>query len=326
MTSSINITPFQPKDAPDICAIYRETYGDDFPIRYVYNPEAIIEQYDGIKHHTTVARSTDGEFAGMVSMFRSAPNPLLYEVGQLMVRKTFRNQGLAECLTQTIINEFSPKIPVKAKFVEALCNHTNSQKIIECQDFSPTCLEVEWLPIIKFDNAKALDSNISLLLEFRLSNDTSHEIFLHPAYTLFVSDCCRTLNAERTIKNDIIPGSKMTESTINTIADANIATLTVTKAGSDWPEILAGFEAEAKTYRLHIKIDISHPSAPWAIDIMRENGFFLGGYLPLWFEGDGLLLQKLPQAPDFNLLQFYSDEGNFILKAVQADYQRTKHA
>lgn len=326
MTSSINITPFEPKDAPDICAIYRETYGDDFPIRYVYNPDAIIEQYDGIKHHTAVARSTDGEFAGMVSMFRSAPNPLLYEIGQLMIRKDFRQQGLAEHLTHTIINEFATEIPIKALFVEALCNHAISQKLIEDNEFSPTCLEIEWLPTIKFDNAKVLDSNISLLLEFRLYNDTPHEIFLHPADTLFISDRCRTLNAERTIKSDIIPGSKMTESTINTITDANIATLTVTKAGSDWPEILAGFEAEAKTYRLHIKIDISHPSAPWAIDIMRENGFFLGGYLPLWFEGDGLLLQKLPKNPDFKLLQLYSDEGASVLKAVQADYERIKRA
>jgi hypothetical protein len=56
---------------------------------------------------------------------------------------------------------------------------------------------------------------------------------------------------------------------------------------------------------------------------MRQNGFFLGGYLPLWFGGDGLLFQKIPKSPDFNLLHVYSDEGGSVLKAVQADYERT---
>lgn len=326
MKNDINITLFQPEDAPDICTIYRETYGDDFPIRYVYNPEEIIKKYDGSNHRTAIARTKDGQFAGMASIFRSAPNPLMYEAGQLMIKKNFRKMGIADHLLKAIHIEFPAQLPSKGQFVEALCNHTISQKLCEEYGFIPTSLEIEWLPTINFDSAEVLERNISLLMEFNTFNDTPHEIFLHPAYTDFVTDRCRALNAERTIKSDFSSGTNTTERTTDIIADAGIATLSVTHAGADWPEILARFETEADTYRRQVKIDISHPSAPWAIDLMRENGFSLGGYLPLWFEGDGLLLQKLPHTPDFNLLQCYSDEGASVLKAVQADYERTKRA
>jgi len=326
MTNDINITLFQPDDAPDICDIYRETYGDDFPIPYVYIPEEIIKRYDGINHRTAIARTKDGQFAGMASMFRSTPNPLMYEAGQLMIKKNFRKMGIADHLVKTIHVEFPTQVPIKGQFVEALCNHTISQKLSEGYSFIPTALEIEWLPTINFDSAKALERNISLLMEFKTFNDTPHEIFLHPAYIDYVTDRCRALKAERTIKSDFVSGTRTTEKTTDIIADAGIATLSVTHAGADWPEILAHFETEAAMYRRQVRIDISHPSAPWAINLMRENGFFLGGYLPLWFEGDGLLLQKLTKTPDFSLPQFFSDEGNSVMEAVQTDYVRATSA
>jgi len=114
-----------------------------------------------------------------------------------------------------------------------------------------------------------------------------------------------------------------TQNTVDIVKEAGIATLAITKAGANLPEVLARFEAEAKSCQLHVQIDISHPWAPWAIDIMRQKGFFLSGYLPLWFKGDGLVLQKLTAAPDFILPQFFTQKGKLILQAVQKDYERT---
>ncbi len=328
MKENIKLALFHPEDAQDICNIYREIYGDDFPISYVYDPEEIIKRYDGINHRTAIARSGEGEFAGMASMCRSAHNPLLYEAVQLMVKKKFRESGVAQCLADTIHNDFPEQIALDAQFIEALCNHTISQRVTVSHDFMFTGLELEWLQSVNFDNSKKPEHNkpernISLLLTFRMYSDSAHEIFIHPAYEDFVKGICRDLKATRTFRNDIIPGMDTTENTVDIIKEAGIATLAVTKAGADLPEVLARFEAEAKSCQLHVQIDISHPWAPWAIDIMRQKGFFLSGYLPLWFKGDGLMLQKLTVAPDFTLPRFFTQKGELIMQAVQNDYERT---
>ncbi|QJB57035.1 GNAT family N-acetyltransferase [Pseudodesulfovibrio sp. zrk46] len=322
MTRDFNVSLFQPEDAPDVCALYREVYGEDFPLKYVYDPEAIVAQYDGIKHRTAMARLEGGELAGMVSMFRSAPNPLLYEVGQLMVRKTYRKRGIAEELSKATFNEFPTQVPVKGQFGEALCNHTISQKMAEGYGLVPTALELEWLPTINFDNAETLERNITLLMMFKTLEDEPREIFVHPAYAEFVKSTCSALAIDRRVQTAITPGEGSTQSSTNIIGDAGIATLTVSRVGADLGEVLARFEAEAASYRRQVKVDVSQPGAPWAVDIIRENGFFLGGYLPLWFESDGIMMQKLPIPPDFSLPQFHSENGAAVMRAVKADFER----
>jgi len=62
---------------------------------------------------------------------------------------------------------------------------------------------------------------------------------------------------------------------------------------------------------------------PWigqAVDILRDAGYFFGGALPRWFDGDGLLMQKLDCPPYFEGLILESDFAKELLEIIKEDW------
>ena len=58
--------------------------------------------------------------------------------------------------------------------------------------------------------------------------------------------------------------------------------------------------------------------------MLREQGYSLGGLLPIWFGDDGLLMQKHLVAPDFEGMKIYSDRGRSLMKLVRSDWNRSR--
>jgi hypothetical protein len=320
MDQEITVSLFRREDAPGVVRCYREIYGDGFPMRYVYDQEEIVKRYDGLNHRTAVARTREGEVVGTAALFRSAPNPGLYEAGQLMIRKEHRKRNVSPLLNYAVLEEFPRQIPVKAIFMEALCNYDASQGLAESRGFKPTGLEMEWMPA-RLQGIE-LKRNISLLLEFRIYEDTPHAIHVHPEYAGFVMERVEALKAARSPATDILPGTGETLATREIISDIGIAVLTVESPGRYWKEALADFEAEAAGYALQVKLNIGRPDTPWAVEQLRGRGFILGGYLPLWFGQDGMMFQKPPQAPDFAALKLYSEAGRSVAARVERDQRQ----
>lgn len=93
MELSWKLDLFQPADAPGIVTLYREVYGDNYPVKAVYEPQEIIRQEELGECWRAVARTGGGEVVGHVAFYRSSPpNPRLYEHGQLMVIMTIDRQ------------------------------------------------------------------------------------------------------------------------------------------------------------------------------------------------------------------------------------------
>ncbi|MGE4290689.1 MAG: N-acetyltransferase family protein [Desulfovibrio sp.] len=324
MNDEFCVSLFVPEDAPGISRFYREMYGDNFPMRYVYDPAEIVRRYDGVNHRTAVVHDTNGELAAVGSLFRSAPNPLLYEAGQLMVTREHRGKGLASLLRRVVLEEYPTQIPVDALFLEALCSHTISQHNVS-SGFAPTGVELEWLPAITSPGHPGRDegahNRISLLTLFRVFKDTPQVIHPHPAHTGYIGQCVRSLGLERTVGPGALPDVETTACETDILPDASIATLSVFRIGKDWPEALARFEAGAMGYALHVRVNLGDAAAPWAMDILRGQGFFLSAYLPLWFGTDGMLCQKLPSAPDFSAPRYGSDAARQLAEAIRADYE-----
>jgi len=319
MTDEFRIALFTPGDAPDVSDFYRETYGDDFPIKYVYDPAEIVRRYDGVNHRAAIVRDGEGRIAGMGSLFRIAPNPLLYEAGQLMVAKRHRGKGVSNIVGYSVLEEYPTQIPVDAVFLEALCSHTLSQPSATNRGLRPTGVELERMPAM--GAGKKQGAAITLLTLFRVYRDAPHAIFPHPAYADFIEKRTRELGIERTFVPGEPPVAESTEAQPEILREASIATLTVSRPGKDWPEALARFEAEAAGCTMHVRLNLGDRAAHWATEILRGRRFFLCAHLPLWFGTDGILLQKLPSAPDFSAPQYGSDEAKAVADAIRADWE-----
>ena len=148
-----------------------------------------------------------------------------------------------------------------------------------------------------------------------------YTIHPHPAQADFIGQRTRELGIERTVAPGNPPPTGSTDAQYDIPQDSSMATLSAFRTGRDWPDVLARFEAEAAGRILHVRLNLGDRATPWAIDILRGRGFFLSAYFPLWFETDGILLQKLPAPPDFSAPQYGSEQAKAVADAVRADWE-----
>ena len=68
-------------------------------------------------------------------------------------------------------------------------------------------------------------------------------------------------------------------------------------------------------------LPLASPFVSAATDILRGHGYFLGGMLPCRRNGDGLLMQKVSQAPDWESIALYSERAKRIGEMIRRDWQ-----
>ena len=68
-------------------------------------------------------------------------------------------------------------------------------------------------------------------------------------------------------------------------------------------------------------LPLASPFVSAATDILRGRGYFLGGVLPCLASGDGLLMQRVSQAPDWGAIQLLSERAKRIGEIIRQDWQ-----
>jgi hypothetical protein len=137
---------FRPGDATDVGELFRAVYGEDYPVKLVYEPEGLVGAFERQENIPTVARSSKGGLVGYVSLFRSAPSKTVYEGGQGLVRADYRKHGIARAMNRYFAEEVAPLYGVDAVFGEAVCNHPYMQKAWANEGAVETALEVDLMP------------------------------------------------------------------------------------------------------------------------------------------------------------------------------------
>ena len=80
---AISIDFFRPEDAPGVARLFRQVYGEGYPIEIYYHPERLIEENTGGRVLSSVAHTQAGEIVG-------------HDAALL---KQFAMRGICKCLT-----------------------------------------------------------------------------------------------------------------------------------------------------------------------------------------------------------------------------------
>jgi len=319
----VAIELFRPEDAPGVALAYYETYGDTFPLEHVYDPEEIVRRNATNDQYTVVARTPRGEVVGLFGLFRHAPNPDVYEAGQLMVLGSYRKRHLSTEFSKVALESLPGRLGIPVVFLEAVSNHTVSQLIALPWGLTFTGLEVECLP----SGSSAPDDasrNISLFLMFKAFEKTSCDVCLPEPYRTF----CETLYAELALPRVFSPASAFTGETVASpffIQETGLMRLTVTRAGRDFGEVVSAAEAKAGPRGvLQIFLNLGDGATPQAVAVLRDRGYFLAGLLPYWFGADGLLMQKVGREPDWDAIQGADHRAAALRDMVREDFERAK--
>jgi len=319
---------FHPEDAPGIVRLFRAVYGEHYPIRLFYDPAAIVKANMGGAYYSIVARKAAGEVIGVNHLYPSAPYPGLYESGVGLVLKEYRNTGANGRMLDFLYNDFVPaNSHIEEVFGEAVCNHPYMQKAIRTFRYVETGIEVALMPAEAYDKERSARGRVATLAAFRCYRPGMHRICLPPAYEMILRRIYERLDDQRDIgvATEKIPEDTVTQAQMTVFDSAGVARMAVHQIGTDLGDCIFNLERRAQAQKAVVFQIWLNLTAPWvgeAVEILRRAGYFFGGALPRWFNGDGLLLQKLLCSPDFESIVLDADFPRELLEVIQADWRR----
>ncbi len=329
MEQAWEIDAFRPQDASGVTELYRAVYGENYPVRTVYDPEAKVRQEEAKEAWRMVARTPDGAVVGHVAFYRSSPpNPGLYEHGQLLVRHDFRQTDVAFQLMEQSLAVIPRQRGLESIWGEAVCNHPFTQQMVRDNQFIEMALEVDLMPAESY--AKALSGppvykgRVSALVVYRSFQPRPQTLYLPSVYEEVLRFLYDSPEWGHTfeVSTAPLPEHVETQASLRVFGEAGVARMTFERVGDDFEDRLAALESEASSAGTLIRQVFLRLSEPWvgrAVEILRQRGYFIGGALPRWFDEDGLLMQKTLHAPDFEQIFLLTKRARKLREMVRQD-------
>ena len=320
---------FRPGDAEGVVSLYRAIYGDDYPVKSVYDSAELIRQSSG-EAYRTVARNADGEVVGHMALYRSSPpNPELYEVGQMMVRQDYRQSDISVSMTKYVLAEIPKRYGLEQLWSEAVCNHLVTQRFAVQARFPATALEIDLMPAESYVKAftKGIENTgrVSMLVCFKAYSTKRQTVFLPRVY----EEALRYIYAGLEAEYSFVTGAEapadgsVSQGRTDVFTGAGVARITLFAVGGDFSAFIGQAEKQARNAQavvLQVFLPLSS-CIDKAVLFLRQNGYFLGGVLPRWFGGDGLLMQKLLVSPNWDGIKLYSKPARRLLEFVKDDWR-----
>jgi len=322
------VDSFRPEDAEGIVRLFRAVYGEHYPIRLFYDPGAVTEANREGRYYSIVARTVSGDVVGVTHLYRSTPCDAIYEHGVGLVLKAYRKSGITGKLHDYLYNDFVPRQPhIEEIFGEAVCNHPYMQKAVAAFGFSETAIEVALMPAEAYTREKSAPGRVATLSVFRSFRPRPHRVFLPTVYEDVLNRIYGRLDDSRDLARSVdpFPAGRVSRATMTVFDFAGVARIAVPVSGADLGRRLADLEREAADKGCVVFQAWLNLTEPWAgasVEALREAGYFFGGPLPRWFDGDGFLMQKILCPPDFESIVLESGFSRELLAFIREDRER----
>ncbi len=323
---SFSVEPFRPDDAGLVPVLFREVYGDEYPVRMVDDPDEMIAALGAKTYFPFVVRLSPDRIIAFGALYTSAPYKGIYEFGQGAVSPEFRSAGLGRLLFE-YVGGYTPTLPgAEMYFGEAVCNHTHTQKAGSLIHTIETGIEVDLLPGKIYTKFQKIEGPVAVVDMFRTYVPKHHTVYLPKIYEDILRLIYEGFDDSRTVEaaTDEPPASPATRFSTRVFRTAGVARIGVVQAGADFA---SAFDAETGAIQrdagirvIQVWLNLSWRGLSPMVDALRNRGFFFGGLFPRWFDEDGLMLQKVTGEPNWKDIQLYSARSGEILKFIQGDW------
>lgn len=317
---------FRIEDAPGIAHLFRQVYGEGYPIRTYYLPDRLIEENAAGRIFSCVARSRAGEVVGHDALVLLDSASHLYENAAGAVLPAFRGQGIFPRLFKHTIFNASKRLGVEGIVGEPVCSHTHLQKMCLQLDFKETGLEVDLMTASAYSMDSGASGRVSVLLGFFMLKPRAQTVRIPMVYRDELEYLYAGLHVERAFmfSTGDLPSEGSNRGSMNLFDFAQVARITIDCIGPDFDKFIVRLESEARKKGMvifQVWLPLASPSTSAATEILREHGYFLGGILPCGRNGDGLLMQKVGREPDWESIALYSERARRIGQMIRRDWQ-----
>ena len=313
------VDSFRPEDALGVARLYYAVYGDSFPVDYVYDPAELVRLNQGSDLYQVVGRTSKGDVVGLYALFRNPPGRHIMEGGSWIVHPAYRGTTLAVRLARRMHHTPPEKLELDIIFGQCVCNHVITQKLGVNFKSLVCALELEPMPPKPDELGGGQEGRVSLLDEFIIIHDRPHGVYAPQQYLDFLNEFYASRGLDRQMAEDRLPAGR-TVFSVQTFGEAGLTKVTVETLGLDFSEKLADVMAEQPGIHAHqLVLPLAAPGCTMAVEAARSAGFFLGGVLPLWFDRDGLLMQKLAKEPEWSFIRLHRQAAKDLLSKIMAD-------
>lgn len=322
---------FHPEDAPGVVRLFQMVYGEGYPVKTFTDPERLIEESAAGLILSSVARTPKGDIVGHTALYRIAPYHGICEAGASLVASNYRSGMLTFRLFEHSATAGVPRLGLDAFFAELVCNHVLSQRLSGKFGLTPCAFEVDLMPAEAYTKEESASGRVATVLAFKIRTAKPQTIYLPEAceemvrfvYDGIARECRFTLSSEE------LPAKVETRIETRFFDFAKVARFTVHDAGEDFATVIEGEEKAAALKGMivcQVWLKLSWPWVGRAVDLLRSRGYFTGGVLPRWFDGDGLLMQKVTGTPNWEGIHVYGERAAKILSHVRAGWAETQTA
>jgi hypothetical protein len=292
-----------------------------------YLPDRLIEGNAAGEIISSVARTPTGEIAGHDALVVLDPATRLYENAAGAVLPAFRGQGLFFRLFQHSIVDAAKRFSVEGIFGEPVCNHVHLQKMSLQLGFIESGLEVDLMPAAAYAGEPGAPGRVSALLGLFRHDPGRQTVHMPLAYGDELGYLYAAFKADRTFvySKMELPGAESSQGRLTIFDMAQVARIAIDRIGADFDAFLARMEGDASgkgSEVFQVWVPLSSPFVSSATDILRRHGYFIGGVVPCWINGDALLLQKVSQEPNWRGISLHSERAKRIAEIVKRDWGR----
>jgi hypothetical protein len=325
----ITIDTFRPSDATGVADLFRAVYGEEYPIRLVYDPQGLIAAFEAQTNIPVVARTGKDKIVGYTSLFHSAPHLDVYEAGQGLVLPAFRGSGINVEINRYICQILAPSVHVAVLFGEPVCNHVYQQKTCIDVGYVETALEVDLMPAEAYKREKSATGRVSALGDFRIYRPVKQALYVPATYHSQLQFLYQGLQGNPGTAPSIQEPAPEGDTQIKMqIFDfARVARMAVFHTGNDFPSVFAQSEEEAlfsDCMVIQIWLKLGSHSVDNVVEFLRRREYFLGGLLPSWLGEDALLMQRIAGKPNWDGIEAYSERAKRIVGMVRQDWEETR--
>ena len=305
--------------------LFRAIYGDAFPVQYVYHADLIMAEIEGGRLDASIAFDAVGNPAGYIALYKNAPNPQLWEGGNLLVLPDSAGSNLAWLLVQHYAQpENIPATGSDGIFGEAVCHHYFTQMGgVKC-GFGDYALMLDQVNGASFQEHGPETERVACLLQFLEQSDPPDLCYLPEQYLEPLQKLLTPLRPRTALPGSApLPLTGETASSDVWFSDAGTWRISVSSLGANWPAFLDQLLEQARQRQavsLQVVLSAGLDCTTAAVQEMRQRGFFLGGLFPRWFGSDGIALQQvLGKEPDYDGIKLYSPVARELLGFIQTD-------
>ncbi len=315
-------------NAHHVGTVFRSIYGENFPVKDVYQPDILLREIGAGRLISGLALDANELPAGYISMFKVAPNPRLWEAGNVVVVPRYGQTDVSSRLVRYCFELVTDRrVEADGIFSEAVCCHYFSQLNTAKLGMMDCGIELDQLDGNSFKDGKsnkAGTARVSCVINFMEITDPSEPEYVPVPYDEMVRRLTAPLRPRVLVPSTaMLPAQGATHQQEMYYASARTWKVAVPAVGGDWAVAVADILNEAvkrDVISLQVTINMACPSIGAAVTVLREKGFFFGGVVPRWFGTDGLLMQKLfGSKTDYDATKLYTKTARELLAFIRSD-------